>query len=158
MDRMDQTELNGLIHKSQEQQIISQQSKRYSDHPPRWTLVVAQMAQDKRHDLAPHTLLFWTQKLKNFPDELICDALMLGRWGWFPSCDDVLEQIDKIRESQKKASDLKAGKFIPCDKCEEGWIRVFTGQTERGNLVDPKFGAMKRCECFVRWAQMVKAV
>ena len=48
---------------------------------------------------------------------------------------------------REQETQRKSGKFIPCSQCEEGWVRVFEGCTPRGNLIDPKVGAVKMCQC-----------
>lgn len=40
-----------------------------------------------------------------------------------------------------------SGDFVPCNKCEEGWVRVFEGRTVKGNVIDEKAGAVRMCEC-----------
>lgn len=74
---------------------------------PKWSILVLEMAQDKRHDLAPHTLRFWKEKLKDVPDALVCEALITGRWKLFPSIDEVLIVVEEIRErlNQKVGED-----------------------------------------------------
>lgn len=62
----------------------------------------------------------------------------------------------ELKRSMDQFENINSDKFIPCDKCEFGWVRVFTGQTAGHNRVDQKFGAVKRCECFERWAQTRK--
>lgn len=39
------------------------------------------------------------------------------------------------------------GKSKSCTDCHpDGFVRVFTGRTDGGNRIDPKLGAMKRCD------------
>lgn len=39
------------------------------------------------------------------------------------------------------------GKAKTCTDCHpDGFVRVFTGRTDGGNRIDPKLGAMKRCD------------
>jgi hypothetical protein len=59
-----------------------------------WEVVLYQMAQDKRHDLDPGILPYWRAKLKNRSDAAICEALMQGRWEFFPSVDQVLDLLE----------------------------------------------------------------
>jgi hypothetical protein len=68
-----------------------------------------------------------------------------------------------MEDFERSASSLKAGRFVPCnqDGCDEGWIRVFTGRTvgtvECGaGRVDPKGGAVRRCQCFQDWANLTR--
>jgi len=87
---------NALIHRSSD-------GITTSEPPPRlWMGVMLQIAQDKRHDLAPEVLKFWAKKLGKIEDELICLALMSGRWKYFPAIDQVLDEIDRIRESRRQ--------------------------------------------------------
>jgi len=41
--------------------------------------------------------------------------------------------------------------FVPCEQngCSGGWIKVFSGQTEGGRLVDENTGAAKPCQCLL---------
>jgi hypothetical protein len=43
--------------------------------------------------------------------------------------------------------------FVPCGQCEEGWIRVYEGKMVGGKPIDPRYGALRRCDCFLRWAK-----
>jgi hypothetical protein len=61
---------------------------------PEWEIVLFQMAQDKRHDLDPAILPYWTAKLKGHSDAMIAEVLMEGRWKFFPSVDEVLEALE----------------------------------------------------------------
>lgn len=65
---------------------------------PEWEILILQMSQDKRHDLAPHVMPYWREKLKNLPDKMICAALLSGAWQFFPSVDQVLEQVELVAE------------------------------------------------------------
>lgn len=54
--------------------------------------------------MAAATLRFWREKLKNYADELICTALISGKWQFFPSVDQVIEQIEIIQERRRQES------------------------------------------------------
>jgi hypothetical protein len=56
-----------------------------------------------------------------------------------------------IEDFEHKASLRAENKFVSCGKCEEGWVRVFRGKTAGGNSSSPKFGAVRRCACFIEW-------
>jgi hypothetical protein len=95
------------IHKPNELSAISQPLPQSSEEAiewlrkngaPEWQIVALQMAQDKRHDFAPHTLRLWIDKLADYPDSLVCRAMKQGRWEYFPSVDDVLKMADLLRE------------------------------------------------------------
>lgn len=92
---------NALTHRPSEQLTTSEQSPTPF---PKWLGIVAQIAQDKRHDMAAATLRFWREKLKNYADELICTALISGKWQFFPSVDQVIEQIEIIQERRRQES------------------------------------------------------
>lgn len=85
-----------LAYKSSATQAIETRS--ISPLKPQWAEVVKAVAQDKRHDLAPETILLWREKLKHLSDEVICRSLMTGKWQYFPSVDDVLEQSEIVIE------------------------------------------------------------
>lgn len=44
------------------------------------------------------------QKLRNCTDEIVSEALISGRWSLFPSVDEVLDQIDLIKERRRQES------------------------------------------------------
>lgn len=71
----------------------------------------------------------------------------------------------EIRLSMDRFERTISEHFLPCKKCDFGWVRVFTGRTVGAfdadghgpNPVDPKFGAVRRCECFIEWASHRKS-
>ncbi len=106
MERINQAELS-RVSKSNEHLTTSPPSPLSSEEAiqylrdqgaPQWTIRVLEMAQDKRHDLPPHSLRYWREKLKDIPDQIVCEALLTGRWKLFPSVDDVLIVVEEIRE------------------------------------------------------------
>lgn len=90
----------------------------------------------------------------------------LRRW----QCDLTVEEFTRrprgsrmpsaaeLRLSIENFDRANAEQFIPCgrDGCEGGWVRVTSGKTYHGNQVDPKLGALKRCQCFLRWVERQK--
>jgi hypothetical protein len=66
---------------------------------PKWVRPVLQLAQDRRHDLPAMTLEFWKVKLLGIPEELVVEALLLYAKPFFPSIQDVLEIIERKRQS-----------------------------------------------------------
>jgi hypothetical protein len=42
-------------------------------------------------------LRYWREKLKNYRDEDIYEALMYDSWEWFPSVDEVIASIEGHR-------------------------------------------------------------
>lgn len=63
---------------------------------------------------------------------------------FFPVYSDILDLIG----AWEPPAERKTPKY--CGECESGWIRVFEGTTAGGSPVDPKFGAMKRCQCLLQ--------
>jgi hypothetical protein len=57
------------------------------------------LAMDKRHDLAPGILLYWTEKLKSYSDAEICESLRLFSGEFFPSVDSIAQAIERKREA-----------------------------------------------------------
>jgi len=66
---------------------------------PQWLPLLVQMAQDKRHDLAPGILSYWMEKLKNFTEQEITAALLSSGWEFFPSVDNVTGVIKANRQA-----------------------------------------------------------
>jgi hypothetical protein len=89
---------NALTHRPSEPLTTSQPCSQPS---PNWVGLVLQIAQDKRHDIAGPTLRFWREKLKNFRDESVCEALTLGQWEFFPSVDQVIVEIGRLMERKR---------------------------------------------------------
>src|SRR5512146_1691384 len=65
-----------------------------------WEIKILQVAQDRRHDLAPATIPLWREKLRQYRDEEVCAALLLWSGEFFPSVDDVIEIINRRRETR----------------------------------------------------------
>src|SRR6266496_2870496 len=65
---------------------------------PQWAEMLAQIAQDKRHDLAPGILRLWKVKLSHYRDQEIVDALLLYAGEYFPSVDTIIATMDRRRE------------------------------------------------------------
>lgn len=97
--------------------------------------------------LQPEEFEAWEQALAGVdPSAVIwafADWQKNGRF--FPKPKEILDLVASYRAKNQR-------KFVSCGSCEEGWIRVFTGNTAGGNQVDPKLGAMVRCQCFKDWA------
>ena len=62
-----------------------------------WQKLLDILAQDKRHDLAMAVRLLWKAKLKKYPDEEVCEALMLYKGEFFPKVDTIVELIERRR-------------------------------------------------------------
>jgi len=116
MERINQTELSRVVKSSEPLGTLAQLPSSSEEAiqqlrqmgAPQWSIRVLEMAQDKRHDLAPHSLRFWKEKLSGIPDELVCEALMTGRWQLFPSVDDVIIRVEEIRERRHQVSGEQA--------------------------------------------------
>lgn len=100
---------NSLVHRSNGQSITHAPSSMPS---LRWLELVGQIAQDKRHDLASGTLRFWKLKLAKYSDDIICQALAEGIWQFFPSVDNVIQQIEAI---------LRRDREDACNKAWDDW-------------------------------------
>ncbi len=81
------------------------------------------------------------------------DDMGQPRGRWMPSPTELLAIIEHGRRQSKAAEK----RFESCGKCDEGWIRIFSGLTfgtvVSGNnpdsrKVDPKMGAVRRCDCW----------
>jgi len=89
---------NSLVHRPSEQLTTQEQS---STPSPKWLGLVFQIAQDKRHDIAAPTLRFWREKLKKYPDQVVCEALLSIECKLFPSVDDVIAEIGRLAERKR---------------------------------------------------------
>ena len=108
------------------------------------------------------TILKTSQLLfsKEMPDEeqnywlSVMDPISVAGWryafeNWnrngrfFPKPKDILELVDAYKLSKTRPP-LPPG----CPQCVEGWVKVHSGTTPRGNEVDAKVGGVVRCECF----------
>jgi hypothetical protein len=78
-------------------------------------------------------------------DTSIEDFTQKPKGSRMPSTAELKLSIDQFNE---KTARTASGKFYSCNNCEEGWLRIFLGRTHGGNTVDPKCGAVRRCQCF----------
>lgn len=65
---------------------------------PQWAGILMQIAQDKRHELAPGMARYWKEKLIDYSDKEIADALMLYMGEFFPSVDHIIATMDRKRD------------------------------------------------------------
>lgn len=63
---------------------------------------------------------------------------------FFPRPKDILDLLGTWKVENRL-------QFRSCGKCEEGWLRIFEGKTAGGHDINPKFGAMTRCQCWLDW-------
>lgn len=95
----------------------------------------------------------WQKVLAPYPAKGIEYAF--DNWGRngkaFPKPSNILELVSAWSLSNKP-------EFRACGQCEDGWIRVYEGLTDGGKPIDPKVGAVKRCQCFVDWCAAKKKV
>lgn len=68
---------------------------------PGWTGILHAIAQDKRHDLAPHVLELWKVKLERFPADDITRVLLAGEWKFFPSIDEVVADLEALADERR---------------------------------------------------------
>jgi hypothetical protein len=93
--------------------------------------------------LHPEVIEGWKSFLGTYSPKAIDWAF--DQWNqsgrYFPKPKEILDLI-----SQFKVTNLV--EFKSCGQCDEGWVRVFEGKTAGGHTVDPKAGAVRRCECW----------
>ena len=53
------------------------------------------------------------------------------------------------QQHRQVETQLRSGEFVACGQhgCAEGWVRIFEGRTVKGNLIDPRTGAVVMCSC-----------
>jgi hypothetical protein len=66
-----------------------------------WTGILHAIAQDKRHDLAPHVLELWKVKLEPFPDDDIAQVLLRLEGRFFPSVDEVVADLEALADKRR---------------------------------------------------------
>lgn len=74
--------------------------ERLSDLPG-WAGILHALAQDKRHDLAPHVIELWKVKLAPYRDEDIAQVLVRGEWKFFPSVDEVIYAVEVVAQERR---------------------------------------------------------
>lgn len=52
----------------------------------------------------------------------------------------------------------QSDRFVSCGNCDNGWVRITYGKTVNGSQVNERRPAVKRCECWLRWALYKKGV
>ena len=93
---------DSLARRSQDSLTTSQKSSEPSEPPP-WAELLLQIAQDKRHDLAPGILQLWKVKLQSYKAWEINEALMLYAGEFFPSVDDITAMMNRGRTRRAEA-------------------------------------------------------
>jgi hypothetical protein len=63
----------------------------------------------------------------------------------------------ELKSSIQNFDNSQSDRFIPCDQCEFGWVRVRDGKTVGGSDIG-KTGAMKLCTCWINWARYRKGI
>lgn len=96
--------------------------------------------------LAAPEIEVWKQFLESYSQKAIEYAFenwqRNGRF--FPKPKEILELVNAFKLSNTI-------EFEPCKECQEGWIRIYEGKTAGGHDINPKFGAMTRCQCWLDW-------
>jgi hypothetical protein len=100
---------------------------------PKWYGLLLQMAQAKREDATRGLPKYWLLKLKGYPDDEVCQALLAYEDALFPDPQDI---VNLIKEARMRRAEAK--KFLPCGLCNDGW--VYVGEHE----VQP-------CSCRNQW-------
>lgn len=96
----------------------------------------------------------WREFLEPIPSWLVAKAFLehakVGRF--FPKPAEILALIE-AHKGQNRVE------FEACEKngCIDGWVRVFEGLTVGSTVtppkpVDPKIGAVIRCQCWHEWS------
>lgn len=99
---IDPKQLDQLVPRSQDSTTTLQKSNGPSEPPP-WVELLVQIAQDKRHDLAPGILQLWKVKLQGYKSWEINEALMLYAGEFFPSVDDITAMMNRARIRRAEA-------------------------------------------------------
>jgi hypothetical protein len=68
-----------------------------------------------------------------------------------PTPAELKLSIDQFNQS---AARTHSGQFVACGNCQDGWVKKFVGITSGGNPVNPKDGALQRCQC---WSEYLAA-
>jgi hypothetical protein len=105
-------------------------------------------------ELTEQELKDWAEFMALLPIGLLRSAFTeWNRTGlYFPKMAQIGELVEGFKT--KATTDFRA---CEQDGCIDGWVRIFAGQTagtkECGpKPIDPKLGAVKRCQCFWEWA------
>src|SRR5947208_11260182 len=112
-------------------QLLTVDPQRKSSRPE-WVELVLVIAQDKKHELPPAVLRFWKAKLEPFRDEAICQALLSGRWKFFPSVDEVIDLIEEQEECNRLQVEEEREKWAEHQRWVEAQ-RILEAR-ERGEL------------------------
>ena len=97
---------------------------------PEWEIALAQLAQDKRHDLPEEMFRWWREKLSQHRDSEIRQAIVLWSGEFFPSVDDVIKSIVRMRErrAEEKSGQDQATVKTEREKIEQ-FMREHDGKT-----------------------------
>lgn len=135
----------------------SNQSETLAEQQQRCLLVVGFLQQLAlpsmfNRELTEQDYELWQKLLCSYPQKAIEYAF--ENWGrngkQFPKPANILELIGAWSISNKD-------EFRPCVNCDSGWVRVFDGRKAKGHSVDPKIGAVVRCQCLIDWIAQKKA-
>lgn len=78
------------------------------DEPPHWLDTLKLVARDKHYDWLVGMANFWKEKLKPYPGPLIEHVLIHTHWKLFPSADEVIEEIELMREEWRQEAAEKS--------------------------------------------------
>jgi hypothetical protein len=117
------------------------------------------MSQIYNVELQPGAIRVWQRAMAGQSPRLVEWAFEeYFKTGKFPAKPADIYMLIRQHQETPRHDDKQ---FRPCGKCEFGWIRVYEGMTVGTVLgrrpVDPKVGAVKRCDCFLQWAAQRKA-
>lgn len=70
---------------------------------PDWIQVLYELAKDMRFDVDEKLInRLWKEKLKRYPDGIICRAILAGDWKVFPNVNEVIEEIKLIADQERE--------------------------------------------------------
>lgn len=72
------------------------------DEDPLWIQTLRILAKDKHFDWGAGMARYWKHKLKTYPAPLVEHVLMETHWKLFPSADEVIEEIELLREDWRQ--------------------------------------------------------
>lgn len=90
------------------------------EQDPSWLDTLRLLARDKHVDWIFGMRRFWMEKLKAYPEPLVEHILIHSHWKLFPSADEVIEEIELLRETWRQES------------AERSWMRWKLEQERAG--------------------------
>lgn len=79
--------------------------RQFPDDEPKWMDTLRMLAKDKRFEWFPGMARYWTEKLKAYPGPIVNAVLLQIHWTLFPSTDEVIEELETLRETWRQERD-----------------------------------------------------